>query len=106
MAAETSSEASRINLRSPAQNPMPTPPTLPPNPDKPLSVVKCLSDFFHLKPVPYKLGKNATTSKSTRLPKFFDLHLQEDLRLKTVVVSEDLTQQISSRKFTLWVRRN
>jgi hypothetical protein len=80
--------------RSPVQSPAST--SFPPNGYKPLSVGKCLSHFFSLKPVPYKSAKNATTSKSTRAPKFFDLHLHEDLRLKTVVVSEDLTRRISS----------
>jgi hypothetical protein len=90
MAAETSSQASRIGPPSPTQN------FASGKLDSIPSAADGLSAFFRLKPVPYVAGENASKSKSTRPPKFFDLHLYEPLQLKTVVVSEELTQRFSS----------
>ena len=97
MAAETSSQASKIGPPSPTQNSASGTRNFASGKlDSTPSAADGLSAFFQLKPVPYVEGENASKSKSTRPPKFFDLHLHEPLQLKTVVVSEELTQRFSS----------
>jgi len=97
MAAETSSQASKIGPPSPTQNSASGTQNFASGKlDSTPSAADGLSAFFQLKPVPYVEGENASKSKSTRPPKFFDLHLHEPLQLKTVVVSEELTQRFSS----------
>ncbi|KAF8955588.1 hypothetical protein BDZ97DRAFT_1926581 [Flammula alnicola] len=72
----------------------------PPKPSSDLSSLlqkaQHLRRIFEAKPTEYVVDLRHTSSKSTRRPGFYDLHLDEGLRLKKVVLSDNFLEVLST----------